>query len=109
MCSEFSLAMIYFLIIFGVNFFLSKLLTGYLKTIFYLRKMQSIFQKSNSRLIFFFHLMNNQKRTLFLKNLNCYSKTKDILIIGKTIDYLVINFKISNNFYYFSVLKNTIF
>jgi hypothetical protein len=43
MCSEFILALIYFTVIFTVNFFLSKLLKTYFNNILYLLKIKNIF------------------------------------------------------------------
>ena len=43
MCSEFILALIYFTVIFVVNFFLSKLLKTYLNNILYILKIKNIF------------------------------------------------------------------
>ena len=62
MCTELILAIIYFLIIFTVNFFLYKLLKNYFKNIFYLKKLQSIF--------------NN-----IIKNSNNINQKNDLLII----------------------------
>jgi hypothetical protein len=62
MCTELILAIIYFLIIFIVDFFLYKLLKNYFKNIFYLKKLQSIF--------------NN-----IIKNSNNINQKNDLLII----------------------------
>jgi hypothetical protein len=111
MCSEFILAMIYFITIFIVNFFLYKLLKGYLSNIFYLVKLKNIFKfftksKNNTVSLFYLFFKKEKQNSTYLLNLNKFSKTKDILIIGNTYNYLSQNFREDNNFYYFQLLKN---
>jgi hypothetical protein len=110
MCSEFILAMIYFITIFIVNFFLYKLLKIYLSNIFYLVKLKNIFQfstksKNNTVSLFYLFFKKEKQNSTYLLNLNKLSKTKDILIIGNTYNYLSQNFPEKNNFYYFQLLK----
>jgi hypothetical protein len=115
MCTEFLLAIIYFVTIFLVNYFLSKLLATYSKNIFYLLRLKTIFKsfkKSNNNLIFllFSFVKKEKKNSAFLGNLHKVSKTKDLLIIGNTYKYLSKNLKyqtlIDNKVYYFELLAN---
>jgi hypothetical protein len=108
MCSEFILALVYFITIFVVNFFY-KLLRSYLN-IFYLVKIKNIFKfykKSNNNIVsFFIYFFKKEKQnSTYLLNLNKFSKLK-IIVIGNTYSYLSNNFKDDNNFYYFQLLKN---
>ena len=68
MCTELFLALIYFLIIFLVNFFLVKLVVKSVKTIGYLIKIQSICncfkEKKGNNIWLFLNLLN--------KNLNIF-------------------------------------
>jgi len=55
MCTEFLLAILYFMTIFVVNYFLAKLLKSYTTNIFYLLKLKNIFlsfKKSTNNLVF---------------------------------------------------------
>lgn len=111
MCSEFLLALIYFLTIFVVNFFLYKVVRTYFSNVSYLFKIKTIFQlfkKSNNNLISLFHLIfkKEKQKSFSLTNLSKFSKTKDRLIIGNTYKYLAKNFQNENNFYYFQLLEN---
>jgi hypothetical protein len=111
MCSEFILALVYFITIFIVNFFLYKLLRSYLKNIFYLVKIKNIFKfynKSNNNIVSLFYLFfkKEKQNSTYLLNLNKFSKTKDVIVIGNTYSYLSTNFKDDTNFYYFQLLKN---
>jgi hypothetical protein len=115
MCTEFLLAIIYFVTIFLVNYFLSKLLATYFKNIFYLLRLKTIFKsfkQSNNNLIFllFSFIKKEKKNSAFLGNLHKVSKTKDLLIIGNTYKYLSKNLRyqtaIDNKVYYFELLAN---
>ena len=115
MCTEFFLAIIYFVTIFFVNYFLSKVLKTYLTNIFYLLRLKNIsntFKKTNNNLVFllFPYFKKEKKNSTLLKNLHQCSNTKDLLVIGNTYKYLLNNFKseasIENNLYYFELLTN---
>jgi hypothetical protein len=115
MCTEFLLAFLYFITIFIVNYFLSKLLRNYFDNIFSLIKLRNIFvtfKKSTNALIFLLSsLEKREKQNIsFLRYLNSYSTTQDILIIGNTYKYLSKQLKqegISEaNKYYFELLGN---
>ena len=116
MCTELFLALIYFLIIFLVNFFLIKLVIKSIQTILYLIKIQNIClcfkdTKINNLWLFLNLIKTNTTKLPTLIYLNKIKNTKDILIIGKTYQYL--NFILTqnkflenkNNFYYL-LLRN---
>ena len=115
MCTEFLLAIIYFITIFFVNYFLFKLLKTYFKNIFYLLRLKTIFKSfktSNNNLVFFLSslLKKEKKGSTLLGTLHKFSNTEDILIIGNTYKYLSSNLKYemtdSNRVYYFELLAN---
>ena len=115
MCTEFLLAILYFITIFFVNYFLSKLLKTYLNNIFYLLKLKNIFvlfKKSTNNLVFLLSsfFKKEKKNANLLANLHKFSKTNDILIIGNTYKYLLTNLQkensIDNKIYYFELLAN---
>jgi hypothetical protein len=111
MCSEFILALVYFFTIFVVNFFLYKLLRSYVKNIFYFWKMRNIFKlfnKSNNALVSLFYLFfkKEKQNSKYLVTLPQFLKTKDILIVGNTYNYLSTTFQEDTNSYYFQLLKN---
>ena len=115
MCTEFLLAIIYFVTIFFVNYFLFKLLKTYSKNIFYLLRLKNIFKSfkdSNNNLVFFLSSMlkTEKKNSTILVTLNRLSKTQDILVIGNTYKYLSSNLKYEtsadNKIYYFELMAN---
>ena len=115
MCTEFLLAIIYFVTIFFVNYFLFKLLKTYSKNISYLLRLKNIFKSfkdSNNNLVFFLSSMIKQekKNSTVLLTLNRFSKTQDILVIGNTFKYLSSNLKyetsVDNKIYYFELMAN---
>ena len=115
MCTEFLLAIIYFVTIFFVNYFLFKLLKTYLKNIFYLLRLKTIFKsfkESNNNLVFFLSsLIKKEKRnSTGLLTLHKFSNTQDILIIGNTYKYLSNNLKYEasddNKIYYFELMAD---
>ena len=115
MCTEFLLAIIYFITIFFVNYFLFKLLKTYSKNIFYLLRLQTIFKsfkESNNNLVFFLSslLKKEKKNSTLLLTLHKFSNTQDILIIGNTYKYLSSNLKYEtsadNKIYYFELMTN---
>ena len=113
MCTEFFLAITYFIVIFFVNYFLFKLLKVYLNTIFCLLRIRNIFKffkKLNTTLVYLLSSFLKKEKTnsILLANLHRSSTTKDILIIGNTYKYLStnLNYKNSeeNKVYYFELL-----
>ena len=115
MCTEFLLAIIYFVTIFFVNYFLFKLLKTYFKNISYLLRLKTIFKsfkESNNNLVFFLSsLIKKEKRnSTALLTLHKFSNTQDILIIGNTYKYLSSNLKYEasddNKIYYFELMTD---
>ena len=116
MCTEFFLAILYFITIFIVNYFLFRLLKEYFLNILYLLKLKNIFKKvsknniQNISLLYFFSKTNFQK-TNFFSLLNKFSNSTDILVLGKNYQYLVTNIEKKNGnqlslLYYFGLLKD---
>ena len=115
MCTEFLLAIVYFVTIFFVNYFLFKLLKTYFKNISYLLRLKTIFKsfkESNNNLVFFLSsLLKKEKRnSTALLTLHKFSNTQDILIIGNTYKYLSSNLKYEasddNKIYYFELMAD---
>ena len=115
MCTEFLLAIVYFVTIFFVNYFLFKLLKTYFKNISYLLRLKTIFKsfkESNNNLVFFLSsLIKKEKRnSTALLTLHKFSNTQDILIIGNTYKYLSTNLKYEasddNKIYYFELMTD---
>ena len=113
--TEFLLAILYFMTIFVVNYFLAKLLKSYATNIFYLLKLKNIFlsfKKSTNNLVFLLSsfFKKEKKNSNLLANLNKFSETKDVLVIGNTYKYLAINLEKEAGFnsktYYFELLAN---
>jgi hypothetical protein len=110
MCTELFLAVLYFITIFAVNFFLFKLLKTYTRNITYLLKVQNIFKQKLPKDIRGFILLHlyskkNSKNVDLVDLLNKYSINEDVLTIGNTYSYLLKNSqeqgsrKQLNNFY----------
>ena len=115
MCTEFLLAILYFITIFFVNYFLSKLLKNYLINIFYLLKVKNIFssfKKSTNNLVFLLSsfFRKEKKNSNLLANLHKFSKTSDVLVIGNTYKYILTNLQkeisLDSKIYYFELLAN---
>jgi len=115
MCTEFLLAILYFITIFFVNYFLSKLLKNYLINIFYLLKVKNIFssfKKSTNNLVFLLSsfFRKEKKNSNLLANLHKFSKTNDVLVIGNTYKYILTNLQkeisLDSKIYYFELLAN---
>ena len=115
MCTEFILAILYFITIFFVNYFLSKLLKNYLVNIFYLLKVKNIFssfKKSTNNLVFLLSsfFRKEKKNSNLLANLHKFSKTNDVLVIGNTYKYILTNLQkeisLDSKIYYFELLAN---
>ena len=93
MCTELLLAIIYFIIIAIINFFLFKLLKTYLSEINKRQHIKTIFDtcKLNQGSIFpFLYKYSNQKNnhSIILKQLSAVKGKNDFLIIGNTYKYL---------------------
>jgi hypothetical protein len=115
MCSEVFLALIYFLVIFTINFFLYKILTFYIKNILKLQKLKNINKiYPNNKLIgTLYKYSNTEIRNLeTLNNLeNKNTQEIDTLIIGNIYKYLKNVVKKTQNKnsveeYYFDLLAN---
>jgi hypothetical protein len=116
MCTELFLAIIYFLTIFIVNYFLYQLLKSYIKNIFYLLRLKSIFKNFDKNEVkglamLYFYSKNNFQNTNGLGILNKLSNSNDALVVGKTYNYLAKNLeKKSENknglIYYLKLMEN---
>ena len=115
MCSEVFLALIYFLVIFIINFFLYKILTFYIKNIRKLKKLKNInkIYPNNKLVPTLYKYSNTEIRNLdILNNIeNKNSPEIDTLIIGNIYKYLknVLQKnpkKNSGEEYYFELLAN---
>ena len=121
MCTEFLLAIIYFITILTVNYFLFKLLRNYFINILYLTKIKNIFQLYNlntNKIISFFYsveknkLFNNKKLFNFkiLLEQENFAKKSDLLVIGniyKKLSQLTKNnsLKVKGNEFFFNLLE----
>jgi|688.fasta_scaffold00561_51 hypothetical protein len=111
MCTELILAIIYFSIIFLVNFFLLKLLLNYIKNIFSLLKIKTIFKLSTQKnLLFFrflfFYLKKEGKIPFSLLEFKKISSQKDLLLISNLCSFFAtFSNQIKNEKYYFSLLE----
>lgn len=99
MCTELILAILYFLAIFLVNFFLAKIIEKLFETFFYYLKIEMILKKftgfSQKEILFF--CIQGKKITnpfIFLDCLPYEKKMDDILLLGQMYQFL---FK-KNNF-----------
>lgn len=116
MCTELFLAIIYFITIFTVNYFLYKLLSVYVINIVYLFKLKNIFSKFpktdvKSLALLYFYSKNNFKNINVFGVLNQFSNSNDTLVIGKSYDYLANNVELNNGnnialVYYLRLLEN---
>jgi hypothetical protein len=111
MCTELILAIIYFSIIFLVNFFLLKLLLSYIKNIFSLLKIKTIFKLSNQKNLLFFrflflYLKKEGKIQFSLVEFQKISSQKDLLLISNLCSFFAkFSNQIKNEKYYFSLLE----
>ena len=111
MCTELSLALLYFFTIFAVNFFLFKVLKSYFENIIYLTKIKNVFSSFTNKkdlelvsIIYSFLKKDTKTRNKIMK-LNLLKDSEDPLIIGniylnllKTKENKIFN-GISENFY----------
>jgi len=100
MCTELFLAIIYFITIFIVNFFLYKLLKNYILNILYLLKIKNIskfYPKEKLFLISNFYLSTkkNLSYDLLSKLMNKVPNYKDVLLIGNIYKFFTLK-EISN-------------
>lgn len=111
MCTELILAIIYFSIIFLVNFFLLKLLINYIKNIFSLLKIKTILKVSSKKnLLFFkflfFYLKKEGKIPFSLLEFQKISYQKDLLLISNLCNFFkTFSNQVKNEKYYFSLLE----
>jgi hypothetical protein len=121
MCTEFLLAIIYFITILTVNYFLFKLLRNYFINILYLTKIKNIFQLYNpntNKIISFFYsieknkLFNNKKLFNFkiLLEQENFSTKSDLLVIGNIYKKLLQltknnSLKVKGNEFFFNLLE----
>jgi len=117
MCTELSLALLYFFTIFAVNFFLFKVLKNYFENIIYLTRIKNIFSSFTNKkdlelvsIIYSFLKKDTKTRNKVMK-LNLLKDSEDLLIIGniylnllKTKENNIFN-GISENLY-LQLLKN---
>jgi hypothetical protein len=117
MCTELSLAILYFITIFSVNFFLLKVLKNYIVNIIYLQQLKNIFvsfpEKNELKLLslLYLFLKKDMKNRNLLISINSVTDIEDSLIIGNIYLNLLKNQenrsakRISENFY-FQLLQN---
>ena len=116
MCPELILALLYFFTILTVNYFLFKLLKSYLNNIFYLLNIKNIFTnfpQTDVKFISFlyFSKKNDFKNVTVFNLIQKFSKVNDILVIGKTYDYIAKNIeqitkKENSLIYYLKLIRN---
>jgi hypothetical protein len=94
MCTEFFLAFIYFITIFGVNYFIFKLLKNNLENIFFLYKIERLFKLFPLQKKKLFHYLIELEKKIkpisFLSFSHNFLKSEDILIIGQTYKFLLV-------------------
>ena len=117
MCTELGLAILYFLSIFIVNFFLFKVLKNYFKNILYLQKIRTIFttfsNKTDLKLVslLYLFLKKETKNRNLLNQMNLIKNVEDYLIIGNIYSNLLKNEETSfsrrkSENFYFELLEN---
>jgi hypothetical protein len=116
MCSELILAILYFLTILTVNFFIFKTLKNYLADNFYLIRIKNVFRSFPKNTVKFIALLyflrkNEFKNLSLFKFAQKFTDVNDVLIIGKTFDHLATNSKQNNQqrsslVYYFKLLAS---
>jgi hypothetical protein len=117
MCTELGLAILYFLSIFIVNFFLFKVLKNYFKNILYLQKIRTIFttfsNKTDLKLVslLYLFLKKETKNRNLLNQMNLIKNVEDYLIIGNIYSNLLENEETSfsrrkSENFYFELLEN---
>ena len=110
MCTEFLLALIYFSIIFIINFLLVKLLVSYKKSLtllFKYKKIFTTFEKKNLSLLLFLKKLEKKefKKVFFEREIKNFSDTEDILIIGNIYKSFSTNQKKNLNTFYFPLIQ----
>jgi hypothetical protein len=109
MCTELILAVLYFFILFFVNFFLYKLLKNYFQNILYLLKIKNIFTIYKNQDLSFLSLLyfsENLNYRILLKNSISLNDSKDIILIGNSYKFLQKRKNNDNSInYYLELLK----
>ena len=117
MCTELGLAILYFITIFSVNFFLFKVLKNYITNITYLQQIKNIFNvfsnKKDLRLVALLYsfLKKDTKNRNLLNQLSLSRDLEDSLIIGTIYLNLLKNqenpdVKRKSENFYFQLLEN---
>ena len=93
MCTEFILAVIYFLTILIINYFIFKLIKTNLVNIIDLLKIEKIFKysfvsKKKNLFYYLIQLQKNSKNFRILLELNNIIDSQDLLLIGYTYQFL---------------------
>jgi len=121
MCTELILAIIYFLTLVIINYFMFKLIKTNLINIFNLIKIEKILKysyTSEKKNLFYYliQLQKNSKNSKVLSELNKVLESKDLLLIGNTYQFLskkiALNFQVTqkkefvSNKIYLNLLEN---
>ena len=112
MCTEFFLALIYFLTIVVINYFLFRLLKNYLANVFYLLKVKNILKMESKNKLFKKLYKFNKKEfqtSNFLKSIDKKELSNDVLLLGNIYKYFSDNIdqgknNDNKNNYYFRLL-----
>lgn len=94
MCTELILALLYFLTIFIVNYFLLKVIQKNLENISYFQKIEKIFfifekKKKKSSFYYFIRFKKSLTKISLLSSFNRFLKSNDILLIGHSYRFLM--------------------
>jgi len=113
MCTEFFLALIYFITILVVNVFIFNLLKSYLRNILEIVKLKKIillFKTNNNDLLLSFYYLLKERKINNNKILNVLSlpeDKKDVLLAGKIIEFFNKNIKQEKSLnFYLTLLRN---
>ena len=113
MCTEFFLALIYFITILVVNIFIFNLLKSYWRNILESLKLKKIIflfkTNNNDLLVSFYYLLKERKikNNKILNTLSFPKDKKDVIIAGKILDFFKKNTKDEKSLeFYLTLLKN---
>ena len=113
MCTEFFLALIYFITILVVNIFIFNLLKSYWRNILESLKLKKIIllfkTNNNDLLVSFYYLLKERKikNNKILNTLSFPKDKKDVIIAGKILDFFKKNIKDEKSLeFYLTLLKN---
>jgi hypothetical protein len=113
MCTEFFLALIYFITILVVNVFIFNLLKSYFRNIVEILKLKKIIlifkTNNNDLLLSFYYLLKERKisNNKILSILSLPKDKKDVLIAGKIIEFFNKSIKQEKSLdFYLTLLKN---